>query len=170
MRRTSRTPTSWFRTDAGRLRAGLAALAALVLVVGCTELPPSASAPPAPDSVEAVIDLSDQQVTVTRSGGGASETRVWPVSTGRPGYATPTGTFRPFMLSPNHRSSLYEDAPMPWSVFFNRDIAVHGTYEIASLGRAVSHGCVRLQPNHAETFFRWVQEVGKTNTRIIVQQ
>jgi lipoprotein-anchoring transpeptidase ErfK/SrfK len=59
---------------------------------------------------------------------------------------------------------------MPWSVFFNRDIGIHGTYEIASLGRAVSHGCVRLHPGHAETFFRWVQEVGKPRTRIIVQQ
>lgn len=170
MRRTRKTPTSWFRTDAGRLRAGLAALAALVLVVGCTELPPTATVPAAPDRLEAVIDLSDQVVTVTRAGGGASETHVWPVSTGRAGYKTPTGTFQPFLLSPNHRSSLYDDAPMPWSVFFNGDIGIHGTYEIASLGRAVSHGCVRLHPSHAEMFYRWVQEVGNPRTRIIVQQ
>lgn len=93
-----------------------------------------------------------------------------PVSTGRPGFRTPTGTFRPFYLSRHHKSSLYEDAPMPWAVFFNRDVAIHGTYAQSLLGRPVSHGCVRVHTAFAERFFEMVKEVGKANTTIAVQE
>ncbi|TYB83036.1 L,D-transpeptidase [Maritimibacter fusiformis] len=151
------------------MRAALGALVLVVLAAACTEVPESAAPAPQPDRVEAVIDLSDQAVTVTRRAGGRVETHVWPVSTGRAGYPTPTGRFHPTMLSPNHRSSLYDDAPMPWSVFFNGNIGIHGTYEIASLGRPVSHGCVRLHPDHARTFYAMVEAAGKSATLITVQ-
>lgn len=164
MPRTRPIPISWFRTDRRRL---LAALTLSVLASACTEVPQSAA--PAPTRVEAVIDLSDQTVTVTRRAGGESATLVWPVSTGRAGYPTPTGQYRPFMLSPDHRSSLYDDAPMPWAVFFNRNIAIHGTYEIASLGRPASHGCVRLHPDHARALYDMVKAAGHAATLITVQ-
>jgi len=38
---------------------------------------------------------------------------VWPVSTGRRGYTTPTGSFRPYSLRKHHRSSKYYNAPIP---------------------------------------------------------
>ncbi len=142
---------------------------ALLALAACTE--PAATPGPASagETLSAVIDLSDQEVVVTRRhANGTREVYRWPVSTGRPGYRTPTGTFRPVFLSRDHRSSLYDDAPMPWSVFFNGHIAIHGTTEIRSLGRPVSHGCVRLHPKYAEIFFKEVIEVGKANTVISV--
>ena len=41
------------------------------------------------------------------------------VSTGRKGHATPTGTFHPIRMHEMWHSSKYENAPMPWSIFFN---------------------------------------------------
>jgi len=144
-------------------------LLALIGLTACA-VPSEPPAPPATDTLTAVIDLSDQTLVATRT---YADGRVmgWktPVSTGRPGYQTPTGIFHPFYLSKEHKSSLYEDAPMPWSVFFNGDVAVHGTYEQTLLGQPVSHGCVRVHTAFAERFFDMVREVGKANTTIIVQ-
>lgn len=157
-------------TQLGSLMVRIAPLAFLALAA-CTE--PTTAPRPAPvaERLSAVIDLSDQEIEVTLSGArGAMQTYRWPVSTGRSGYRTPTGTFRPSMLSPHHRSSLYDGAPMPWSVFFNGHIAIHGTTEIENLGRPASHGCVRLHPTNAERFFRLVQQVGRANTVISVVQ
>jgi lipoprotein-anchoring transpeptidase ErfK/SrfK len=39
---------------------------------------------------------------------------------------------------------------------------------ISNLGRVASHGCVRLAPENAATFFTLVQAYGKENTRIVI--
>ncbi len=116
-------------------------------------------------SVVAVIDKRTQTMTVSRDG---EHLWTWKVSTGRPGYVTPSGTFHPTFLDQDHASSKYESAPMPWSVFFNGDVAIHGTVEVRRLGRAVSHGCVRLHPSNAEEFFQLVQDEGLRSVTIRV--
>jgi L,D-transpeptidase catalytic domain len=120
---------------------------------------------PAFGKVLAVIDKRTQTVTVSKDG---EQLWVWKVSTGRPGYATPSGTFHPTFLDADHASSKYESAPMPWSVFFNGDVAIHGTMEVRKLGRAVSHGCVRLHPAQAAEFYQLVQDEGLANVTIRV--
>ena len=57
---------------------------------------------------------------------------------------------------------------MPWAVFFNGGYAVHGTTDVRNLGRPASHGCIRLHPDNAKTFFRMVQSSGKESTLISV--
>jgi lipoprotein-anchoring transpeptidase ErfK/SrfK len=109
----------------------------------------------------ATIDLSDQTMSVYVQGGLA---HVWPVSTGVGGYATPTGEWRAQWLSPDHHSSKYGWAPMPWSVFFYGGYAIHGTTEVEDLGQPASHGCVRLHPDNARVFFDLVVEFGLSNT------
>ena len=59
---------------------------------------------------------------------------------------------------------------MPFSVFFNDGIAVHGTTELKRLGSPASHGCVRLDPQNAEVFFRAVADIGMERTAIIVEK
>ena len=49
---------------------------------------------------------------------------VWKVSTGRRGYYTPRGSFRPKYLKRMHYSSKYENSPMPYSVFFYGGYAI----------------------------------------------
>jgi lipoprotein-anchoring transpeptidase ErfK/SrfK len=111
------------------------------------------------------IDRSAQTMEVTVDG----EPRYsWPISTGRPGLATPAGTFHPHMLARRWFSSKYDNSPMPHSIFFDGGIAIHGTYETAYLGRPVSHGCVRLLPANATELFGLVQQEGMDATTIVV--
>jgi lipoprotein-anchoring transpeptidase ErfK/SrfK len=111
------------------------------------------------------IDRSSQTMEVTVDG----EARYsWPISTGRPGLATPTGTFHPHMLARRWFSSKYDNSPMPHSIFFDGGIAIHGTYETAYLGQPVSHGCVRLLPANATVLFSLVQQEGMGATTIVV--
>lgn len=92
----------------------------------------------------------------------------WPVSTGRKGYGTPKGAWSATWFSRNHRSRKYNNAPMPFAVFYNGGYAVHATYDTKRLGRPASHGCVRLHPDNAATFFRLARAAGLANTRIVV--
>ena len=114
-------------------------------------------------NVAVQIRLSLQSMNVTVDG---SYLATWPVSTARRGYRTPVGNFRPYQLARMHYSRLYDYTPMPYSIFFYGGYAVHGTTEIRNLGRAVSHGCVRLSPDNARTLFELVQSHGRQSTTI----
>lgn len=118
-----------------------------------------------PPTLKAVIDLGDQRMRVYVNG---RHEYTWKVSTARPGYVTPNGTFRPQWLARMHYSRKYDDAPMPYSVFYSKGFAVHGTTSISRLGRPASHGCVRLHPNNARTLFNLVRKHGKSKSRIVV--
>jgi len=77
----------------------------------------------------------------------------WKVATGGMGYDTPNGTFTIFRMDEKHRSKEWNNAPMPYAMFFTTTgIAIHGTYE-RGLGRPVSHGCVRLSVQDAQTLW-----------------
>jgi lipoprotein-anchoring transpeptidase ErfK/SrfK len=117
--------------------------------------------------VKAQIDLSAQVMTISIDGWRYAS---WRVSTARPGYHTPVGTFRPYLLKRMHYSSKYENSPMPYSVFFLGGYAVHGTGYIKSLGRPVSHGCVRLHPRNAAALYGLVRKYGMGNTRIAIHR
>lgn len=95
-----------------------------------------------------------------------SDSYIWKVSTGRDGYNTPTGDYKPYLVKPMHYSRKYDNAPMPNSIFFHGGYAIHATYDIKRLGRPASHGCVRLSPQNAKWLYRLVQEYGKENTYI----
>ena len=93
---------------------------------------------------------------------------VYPVSTARRGYRTPSGNFRPQGFARYHRSSRYHGSPMPYSVFFHGNYAIHGSYATRSLGRPASHGCIRLDPENAREFYHLVRGRGAGQTRIVV--
>ena len=112
------------------------------------------------------IDLSAQRMVV-KSGG--ETLHSWPISSGRRGYYTPTGTFTPSWRSRMWYSRQYDGAPMPYAIFFNRGIAVHGTSATGMLGRTASHGCVRLATANARTFWNTVSKHGMESTRIVVR-
>jgi lipoprotein-anchoring transpeptidase ErfK/SrfK len=94
----------------------------------------------------------------------------WAISTGRKGYRTPTGSYRPTRLHRIWYSSKYENAPMPHSIFFRGGYAIHGTDRLKSLGRPASHGCVRLHPSNARKLYNLVLAYGRKHTRIVVQR
>jgi L,D-transpeptidase catalytic domain len=124
------------------------------------------AADPAGAAVVVTIDKTTQQMTVSVDG---TRRYTWPVSTGRAGYATPSGSFKPFRLEKDHYSREWDDAPMPNSIFFTpKGHAIHGSFETRRLGTAASHGCVRLAPANAATLFALVKEQGLGNTRIVL--
>ncbi len=133
-----------------------------VILLFSLSLPFAASAA----SLVAKVDVSSQSMTVIRHG---EVIYRWPVSTARKGKITPRGTYAPQSLSKYHKSSLYNNAPMPYSIFFRGNYAVHGTDQTSRLGRPASAGCVRLHTANAAKLFSLVQEHGFKDTRIVVQ-
>jgi hypothetical protein len=109
------------------------------------------------------VQLSTQTMQVSVDG---AEYATWPVSTARRGYRTPTGTYRPYSLQRMHYSKLYDFTPMPYSIFFHGGYAIHGTFEVRNLGRPVSHGCIRLAPDQAQSLFELILAQGVQNTTI----
>ena len=114
-------------------------------------------ATPAAAVVQIDIDLSKQRMVVSDKRGAK---HVWPISSGRRGYVTPRGHFRPTALKRMHYSRKYDNAPMPHSIFFRGGYAIHGTNAVGLLGRPASHGCVRLAPGAAARLFSMVRRDG----------
>jgi lipoprotein-anchoring transpeptidase ErfK/SrfK len=129
------------------------ALISFTVAAGCAVLAPavasavqSAAAPCGPASA-ACISLSSQQAWLMNRG--QVTYGPTPITSGMPGHRTPTGLFRVQWKDRSHRSSLFHNAPMPYSVFFtDTGIAFHE----GSLSRA-SNGCIHLGHNAAATFF-----------------
>ena len=153
--RTSRTRNSWTWTSLIWLSTPLLAVALGVL------LPTAAEA-----NILITIDKSSQQMSVAVDG---AERYTWPVSTGRPGYDTPSGSFKPNRMDADHYSQEWDNAPMPHAIFFDMEgHAIHGFFDVKHLGSAVSHGCVRLSPEHAATLFDLVKAEGMGETKVVV--
>ncbi len=128
-------------------------LRAFVIVVALCGL-----AAPALARVEIFVDLSRQRMTVRKPDG---EALVWKVSSGHSGFETPTGVFNVQRMDAEHFSDEYEQAPMPYAIFFSRGLAIHGSYE-RGLGRPLSHGCIRLSVQNARDLYSWVEQYGAT--------
>jgi len=156
--------------------AKIAAAALLMLGLGAT---PSEAGPfsnfrsmlTGAPSVTATVSISEQRMTLrVVDKTGTAQTFVWKVSTGKTGFETPTGAWKPTRLSIDHRSKTYDDAPMPFAVFFTGGYAIHATEAVGRLGKPASHGCVRLAKGNAAMFFDLVDTYGKWNTKIVVTQ
>ena len=137
----------------------------IVFAALCAALPFVVLSSCADANVLVRVDRATQTMDVSVDG--ASLYR-WPVSTGRRGFGTPAGTFRPQRMAARWFSTVYYNAPMPHAIFFHGGFAIHGSYDIARLGGPASHGCIRLHPSAAATLFGIVQREGAHNTTIVV--
>ena len=112
------------------------------------------------------IDKTKQQMTVFLDG---VESYNWPVSTGKAGYSTPSGTFTATSMNEIWYSKEWDNAPMPHAIFFMKDgHAIHGSYEVKNLGKPASHGCVRISPENAATLYALVEKTGLNNTQVVL--
>src|SRR6185436_7169045 len=112
------------------------------------------------------IDKTKQQMTVFLDG---VESYNWPVSTGKAGYSTPSGTFTATSMNEIWYSKEWDNAPMPHAIFFMKDgHAIHGSYEVKNLGKPASHGCVRIAPQNATLLYELVKANGLLNTRVVL--
>jgi lipoprotein-anchoring transpeptidase ErfK/SrfK len=118
----------------------------------------------APADLVVTINKSSQRMSVSVDG---VHRYTWPVSTGI--YGTPSGNFRPQSLKRHHRSTIYNSAPMPYSIFYDGNYAIHGTTHVRRLGGRASKGCIRLHPANAAILFSLVQREGMGNTLIQIR-
>jgi len=103
----------------------------------------------APDGpVVLVVSLDEQRAYVYRNGIAIG---VSTISSGKAGKEKPTGVFTILQKNKDHRSNLYNNAPMPYMQRLTWDgIALHGGH---LPGYPASHGCVRLPQAFAENLF-----------------
>jgi lipoprotein-anchoring transpeptidase ErfK/SrfK len=111
------------------------------------------------------IDLTRQRLVVAEHG---KTVGTWPISSGREGFRSPTGTFRPMWMSKMWYSRKYDNAPMPHAIFFSGGVALHATQATGMLGRPASHGCIRQSPANAATLYKLVTKHGNASTKISV--
>ncbi len=112
--------------------------------------------------VDVRVDIAAQRMTVKTTDG---EVYDWKISSGRRGFRSPNGVYRPTRLEKSWYSRKYGGA-MPYSVFFRGGYAIHGTTAVGALGRPASHGCIRLHPANAAKLFALVKKHGAGQTRI----
>lgn len=95
-----------------------------------------------------VVSLTEQRAYVYRNG---LLIGVTTVSTGKPGHATPTGVFTILQKDKDHRSTIYNNAPMPYMERLTwGGIALHAG---GLPGYPESHGCVHLPSEFARLLY-----------------
>lgn len=106
------------------------------------------------------VDLSAQFATVYRNG---VRIAVTTISSGKPGHVTPTGVFTILQKDPNHRSSKYHNAPMPYQQRLTWDgVALHAG---GLPGYPESHGCVHLPYEFSRLLF----EITTLGATVVIQ-
>src|ERR1051326_9250732 len=105
---------------------------------------------PAAAKVVVTIDKPTQHMSVSVDG---APRYNFVVSTGRAGYGTPNGTYRPERLARTWFSKKYYGSPMPHSIFFHGGFAIPGSYETGRLGGPPSPGRGRAAPGHRPGLF-----------------
>jgi len=127
----------------------------------------------APDGSEKwiEIDLSDLKLYAWE---GNRKVYEFLISTGRPGYNTPTGEFRVWRKvisqvyrgGSKERGDYYYLPNVPFSLFFGGDVpnwkgyAIHGAYWHNDFGiKNRSSGCVNVKPEEAGLLYSWAGPV-----------
>jgi hypothetical protein len=124
------------------------------------------TANPSPSSILINIDKSTQEMSVLVDG---TERYRWPVSTGRPTYFTPSGSYKATSMNEIWYSKEWDNAPMPHAIFFMTDgHAIHGSLDVRHLGKPASHGCVRVSPQNAALLYDLVSKTGMDKTQVVL--
>lgn len=106
-----------------------------------------------------VVDLTLQTLTAYE---GPVPVFVTLVSTGKEGFETPRGVFR---ILAKHVSNPMDDFTLgepyaidevPYVMYFQQNVALHGAFWHRGFGAVRSHGCVNLAPRDAHWLFDWV--------------
>lgn len=141
----------------------MALRASCLLVAGCLVLAPCTGV----RAAEVVVSVNKATQTMSVLVDGV-EAYNWVVSTGT-GGGPYDGTYKPGRMERHWASRKYGMAPMPYSIFFDGNYAIHGTVKTALLGRRASKGCVRLHPRDAAILFALVGRE-KANTTIVIDK
>ncbi len=98
------------------------------------------------------IDLNEQRLYAYE---GSTLLGSFLVSTGIDLYPTETGRFRiyaKYRYSDMHGSDYYLP-DVPYTMYYNQDFSIHGTYWHHNFGTRMSHGCINMDTRDAEWLY-----------------
>ena len=100
------------------------------------------------------VDLGEQRVTAYDGG---SAIRSFVTSTGTWQHPTVTGQFRVYvkLRATDMSGPGYYLPGVPYTMYFYRGYAIHGTYWHNNFGTPMSHGCVNMRTSDAEWIFNF---------------
>lgn len=114
-----------------------------------------------------VVSLADRKLALVEDG---KVVRIYPVAVGKPSTPSPAGTFvierRVMNPTYSHDGRIVPPGPNNpvgdrWMGLSIRGYGIHGTNAPRSIGKAASHGCIRMGKADIEDLFAKVQ-VGDT--------
>ena len=155
-----------FKLSRWAIAAGTAILATQVLA---QNTPAPQQVTPAPSAVKRIIvvSLEDRKLALIEDG---QVKKVYTVAVGKPSTPSPTGTFtiERRVANPTYHHSGRTVLPGPgnpvgtrWMGLSKHGYGIHGTNEPNSIGKAASHGCIRMAKADLEQFYELVA-VGDT--------
>jgi len=130
--------------------------------------PVQPSAIPTPQSLRLVVKLGERRVYLY---GGDRPQASYPIAIGQPGWETPTGTFKVFemlqnpawthpitgeMIDPGESNPLGDRWIAFWGDGYNQ-IGFHGTPDRDSVGKNLSHGCLRMFDEDAQALYEQIR-------------
>jgi lipoprotein-anchoring transpeptidase ErfK/SrfK len=145
------------------MAAGTAAIAQSKQAQGAEQVPPAAQAQGAAASARLiVISIPDRKLVLMENG---AAKRVYPVAVGKPSTPSPAGEFtivrRVSDPTYSHRGRVVGPGPKNpvgsrWMGLSARGYGIHGTNEPNSIGKAASHGCIRMSKADLEELYTMV--------------
>jgi len=140
------------------MAAGLAAQAATANVQTANKMVPASaqtaaatsSATPASTTRQIVVSLEDRKLALVENG---QVVKTYSVAVGKPSTPSPVGEFtiERRVMNPTYRHDGRVVAPGPhnpvgdrWMGLSKAGYGIHGTNEPNSIGKAASHGCIRM--------------------------
>jgi lipoprotein-anchoring transpeptidase ErfK/SrfK len=112
---------------------------------------------------EIVVSLEDRKLALVEGG---EVRKVYAVAVGKPSTPSPEGAFtiERRVANPTYSHNGVTVAPGPrnpvgsrWMGLSIRGYGIHGTNEPKSIGKAASHGCIRMAKADLEEFYDLVQ-------------
>jgi lipoprotein-anchoring transpeptidase ErfK/SrfK len=111
-----------------------------------------------------IISIADRKLALVKDG---RVVKIYPTAVGADATPSPTGTFKivtritnPTWYGPHHQiMSPGKSNPLGtrWIGLSRRGYGIHGTNNQSSIGRNVSHGCIRMRKADVEELFKIAQ-------------
>ncbi|MGB6742792.1 MAG: L,D-transpeptidase [Terracidiphilus sp.] len=157
-------------TALGQMRMAAVVVAAVFATQTMAQTAPGQAAAPQPVAAHKrviVVSLEDRKLALVEDG---QVVKIYPVAVGKPSTPSPVGTFtiERRVMNPTYSHDGRLVAPGPnnpvgtrWMGLSIRGYGIHGTNAPSSIGKAASHGCIRMGRADLEALYPLVA-VGDT--------
>jgi len=144
--------------------AGMGLLMAAQVLAQSAPAAPQTVVPAAAPKRVIVVSLEDRKLALVEDG---QVKKVYAVAVGKPSTPSPVGTFtiERRVVNPTYRHNGKTVLPGPgnpvgtrWMGLSKHGYGIHGTNEPKSIGKAASHGCIRMARANLEEFYELVAE------------